>query len=165
MADNGRQTTLGQLSQRFSHVDAGPAGREVRPASGATWQPTPGAGSHDLGLAEIYADTRPAERWGGDSAGLTASEPKYSWIFDGIDPARGAGRPQVGPYADAGNPARVGPSSGPADLGSSSEMDWSGAPVFLWLTAMAALCWALIKRHPIPVVLWGLVLLVWALPH
>lgn len=170
MADDGR-ARLQDYARRFSHVDAGAPGRQIRtPFTGADPRPiddrrdaeSPTASYY--GLAELYATSPPA--WGGASTGLTAEplprrhpelphEPSSSLWTESA---------HVGSWSSIWDTSAVSTASESAGLGDDAEVAWYSSALAGAVAAVGTV-WALIKRYPISACLWTAVVVVWVLPH
>ncbi len=177
MADNGR-ARLGEVEGYFSRLAPGPAGREIRTVAGGSRaseprvdaspfdyrsSPAQPAGSY-FGLGEFYG--RPQEPWGGDSVGLTATEPenrRYTELLDGPPAALRSEGPYVGSWSDIFADLSVPAPAPTSDLGGNDQVDWISS-LLVGAVAAVAFCWGVAQRHKVATALWAAVVVAWVVP-
>lgn len=169
MADNGR-ARLDDFERRFSHVGAGAAGREIRtPLSRIETRPYDGgvdpavANGSYWGLAEIYGARE--EKWGGDSAGLTArpADGGYSRIFDELGTTPRTQGADVGRWPDLWDTGPVSAPGRASGVGDDDEVAWYSVALAVAGAAVIA-CWNLIRKYPLSAALWAAAIVMWVIP-
>lgn len=160
MSDHGREK-FGAVARRFNYLDAGPAGREVRPYDpaernpfAAEPQPHAGPGSTYFGLEDLYAE--PPKPWSAIfDAGNGTAQRGAAFNSQDVGPQGG----DVGDGTHFWSTDKLStPNRSPA-VGSGLEMAWDRLALGAGLAALAMGAWALIKRYPGPAVLWTVAIL------